>query len=190
MPKEPFAYDPNLKPWERQPGEPKTAHLYFCMGIEMAPRQRSVKSVSEMAGVSALRCYQYSSEYDWSDRWRAFDARNLSQWFEQIATDRMAVAYDFAEQLKQMQEITGQHLAVLRETAGELPPVEFTRLINVMIAAFKAIYGAAPETVHHTGPGGGPLVTIDFAELDQLSPEEVAARFKQLTGKDLPPELQ
>jgi hypothetical protein len=185
----PFTYDPALKVWERQPGEPKTAHLYFCMGLEMAPRQRSVKKVSEQAGVSALRCYQYSSEYDWTDRWREFDLTTFSGWFANLAADRMAVAYDFAEQLKVMMELSGTHLAQLREQPGALPPIEFTRLLNAGVAMFKTIYGAAPETVHHTGPGGGPLVTLDFAELDQLTPEEVAARVRQLTGQDLPPGL-
>lgn len=185
--REPFSYDPNLNPWERQPGEPKQAHLYFCVGLELPPRQRTVKKVSEEVGISALRCYQYSSLYDWSDRWRAFDTKTFSGWFANLAAERMAVAYDFAEQLKGLLELTGQHLAILRETPGSLPPIEFTRALNGAIGAFKTIYGAAPETVHHTGPGGGPLAVLDFAELDQLTPEEVAARIKQLTGKDLPP---
>lgn len=190
MPKEreEFHYDPALKAWERQPGEPKQAHLYFAMGLAMPLRQRSVKKVSEEAGISALRCYQYSSLYDWGDRWQAFDAQTFAGWYAEIATDRMGVSYELAEQLKQQLEITGTYLAQLRENAGELPPIEFTRLLNANITLFKSIYGAAPETVHHVGPGGGPIVSVDFSELDQLTPEEIAARVKQLTGKDLPPE--
>lgn len=184
-----FHYDPELKPWERQPGEPKQAHLYFCMGLEMPARQRSVKKVSEDAGISALRAYQYSSQYDWGDRWREFDAETFSGWFAQLATDRMAVAHELAEQLKLTMELSGVFLAQARDQVGMLPPIEFTRLANLQMAMFKAIYGAAPATVHHAGPGGGPLVTLDFGELDQLTPEEMAARVKQLTGQDLPPEL-
>lgn len=180
-----FQFDPNLDPWERQPGEPKAAHLYFFMGLQEPVRQRTVKLVSEKAGISALRAYQYSSLYHWSDRWEAFDRVKFGHWFADLAADRMLVAHEFAEQLKLSMEVTGQTLAKLRDEPGALLPPELVSAMRTNILVFKAIYGAAPETVHHSGPGGGP-VALDFSELDQLTPEELAARVKQLTGQDLP----
>lgn len=186
--RDPFTFDPSLQPWERQPNEPKAAHTYFRMGLELPVRQRTVKQVSETAGISPLRAYQYSSEFHWSDRWRAFDAVTFAGWFENLAADRMAVAYDMAEQVKLMLELSGQHLAQLRDAAGSLPPIEFTRLMGTALRTFVTIYGAAPQTVHHSGPGGGP-VAIDFDELDKLTPLELEARVLQLTGQSLPVHL-
>lgn len=197
MPKgEPFSYDPNLKVWERQPGEPKQAHVYFSWGMTLRPGDRSMKKVWEKAKEESEKkvagpdtFYNYSYQYDWDMRWSAFDAHTFAGWYANLANDRMVVAYELAEQNKLLLEITGQFLVALREERGALPPIEFIRSMNAALGAFKTIYGAAPETVHHTGPGGGPLVTLDFGELDQLTPAELAARVKQLTGQDLPPDL-
>lgn len=190
-----FQYDPERNTWERQPGEGKQPFYYFALGLELPPRKRTVSNVYDLATERAAdgervcshqRMHVYSSEHDWSRRWDDHAAERFREWDNNHAADRMGVAFEFAEQLKTMQQLTGLHLAMMMDTPGMVPDANFAKLLTAATGLFKAIYGAAPEKVHHSGPGGGP-VRLDFAELDQLTPEELAARVRQLTGQDLPP---
>ena len=93
----PKRHEPDIAPWEQQPGESAKAFeafaIYRDMGVE-----RSVRKVTQRLNKSLTLIGKWSSRYNWPERARAYD-RDL---------DRQA----HAQAVREVRSMTNRHIRI------------------------------------------------------------------------------
>jgi hypothetical protein len=164
----PLDLDPDLDPWERQPGETVRRHSQFAVYRDLG-RVRTLTKVAETLTLNAGYVRQVSAAMRWVERAEAWDRHRdvlaQTQWLE----ERRKAAENDAKLLG----------AVIAKIAGRLPSLkpedlsvgDLVRLLDVTLKHRRALFGDPQMTVALTGPGGDPL-TVQLAEFSQMGAEQ------------------
>lgn len=65
--------EPEIPPWERQPGEPTRAHGAFRVYRDLPSMQRDIERVAERAKVSGRTIRSWAATWEWRERVAAWD---------------------------------------------------------------------------------------------------------------------
>jgi hypothetical protein len=164
----PVVLDPDLDPWERQPGETVRRFAQFATYRDDG-RARTLRKVAETLTLSAGYVRQVAAAMRWVQRAEAFD----------LHRDRLHEAA-WLEQRRQAADNDAKLLgAVMAKIAGRLPslrPEELTvadlaRLLDVTLRHRRALFGDPQMTVAVTGAGGDPL-ELKVAEFAAMGAEQ------------------
>lgn len=123
----PKRQEPEIAPWEQQPGESAKAFeafaIYRDMGVE-----RSVRKVTQRLNKSLTLIGKWSSAYNWPERARAYD-RDL---------DRQA----HAQAVREVRSMTNRHIRIAMQLQAKaleaLEQLDVTTLSPKMQLAFLA----------------------------------------------------
>lgn len=123
----PKRQEPEIAPWEQQPGESAKAFeafaIYRDMGVE-----RSVRKVTQRLNKSLTLIGKWSSRYNWPERARAYD-RDL---------DRQA----HAQAVRNVRSMTNRHIRIAMQLQAKalqaLEQLDVTTLSPKMQLAFLA----------------------------------------------------
>lgn len=123
----PKRQEPDIAPWEQQPGESAKAFeafaIYRDMGVE-----RSVRKVTQRLNKSLTLIGKWSSAYNWPERARAYD-RDL---------DRQA----HAQAVREVRSMTNRHIRIAMQLQAKalqaLEQLDVTTLSPKMQLAFLA----------------------------------------------------
>ena len=93
----PKRHEPDIAPWEQQPGESAKAFEAFAIYRDMSA-ERSVRKVTQRLNKSLTLIGKWSSRYNWPERARAYD-RDL---------DRQA----HAQAVRDVRSMTNRHIRI------------------------------------------------------------------------------
>lgn len=160
--------DPELDPWDRQPGETSTRYAQFLIYRNLG-RKRTKREVAETLTRNAGYVRQVAAAYLWTPRAEAYDRwreqRDEHLWLE----ERRKAHQDDATILDAAVRKLGQRLVALQP--ADLTPSDMVRLLDVTMRHRRALFGDPVATVAVTGPGGDPIA-VQLADLAQMSPEQ------------------
>ena len=119
----PKRQEPDIAPWEQQPGESAKAFeafaIYRDMGVE-----RSVRKVTQRLNKSLTLIGKWSSRYNWPERARAYD-RDL---------DRQA----HAQAVRDVRSMTNRHIRIAMQLQAKALEAAGCELIRAAIPDRKA----------------------------------------------------
>lgn len=164
----PLTLNPDVDPWDRQPGETVKRHNQFALYRDTG-RTRTLRKVAETLTLNVGYVRQVSAAGLWVQRAEAFDRHrdelHQAAWLEQrrLAADNDA---------KVLSAVIGK----LATRIGSLNPSELgvkdlTRLLDVTLRHRRALFGDPQMTVALTGPGGDPLA-VQVAEFAAMGAEQ------------------
>ncbi len=157
--------------WERQPGETPRQFEYFLRYREMG-RKRTVETVSKLVNKSASHLYNLSAEHHWKRRSDAWDREQDRLWELDQAEGRRTMARRHAALAVSVQQKIIEALKTLDTT--KMTASDLARMLEVATRLERVARGEPTAILAHTGKDGGPI------QLENLSPEEAAARTREL----------
>jgi hypothetical protein len=164
----PLTLNPDLDPWDRQPGETVKRHAQFATYRDLG-RTRTLRKVAETLTLSAEYLRQVSAAYAWVARAEAFD-RNRDQLHEAAwLEERRRAAENDAKLLSAAVGKVAGRLNILK--LEDLDPPTLVRLLDVVMRHRRALFGDPQMTVAVTGPGGDPL-ELKVAEFAAMGAEQ------------------
>ncbi|MFF3665442.1 hypothetical protein [Microtetraspora malaysiensis] len=170
--------DPNIDPWERQPGETATRHGQFCAYRDQG-RTRTLRKAAQTLTRADAWVRQVAAAFRWRERAEAWDRHrdrlHEAMWLE----ERRKAAEADAKILGAAIGKIAQRLPSIR--ADELSPGDMIRLMDVTMRHRRLLFGDPSATVAVTGPGGDPL-TVQLAEFADMAPEERRVRLADLAA--------
>jgi hypothetical protein len=164
----PISLDPDLDPWERQPGESPKRYGQFATYRDLG-RTRTMAKVAETLTLNPGYVRQVGAAMQWTARAEAYD----------LHRDRMHEAVWLEERRKAAEadgKLLGAVMGKLVQRLGslqaeQLSPAEFTRLLDVVLRQRRTLFGDPQMTVAVTGPGGEPLAA-QVAEFVAMGAEQ------------------
>lgn len=157
--------DPDLDPWDRQPGETTTRYAQFRTYVDDG-RKRTLRKVAETLTRNQGYVRQVSTAYQWVIRAEAYD-RWRDQQDELIWVDaRRRAAQDDATILDAAVRKIAERIRSLNP--ADLTPSDLVRLLDVTMRHRRGLFGDPVATVAITGAGGDPI-TVQLAEYAQMS---------------------
>lgn len=175
----PLVLNPDLDPWDRQPGETVKRHAQFAAYRDLG-RTRTLRKVAETLTLSAEYLRHVSAANRWVIRAEAFDQHrdqlHEAMWLE----ERRRAAENDAKLLSAAVGKVAARLNTLK--AEELDPPTLARLLDVVLRHRRALFGDPQMTVAVTGPSGDPL-TVQVAEFTAMGAEQRRAAIDDMVAQ-------
>ena len=165
-------YKVEAKPWEKQPNESSPAFEAFAMYRDMGV-ERSHAKVAQALGKSTNLINTWGSKNKWASRINAWEIEEDRLWRLSLGTARRKMAERQAMTASVMQGKVGQFL--LEFDGKKLTANEAARMLEVASRIEQQVLGL-PQRLEVTTIDGGDA-------LDQLSPEELMAKLREMKGK-------
>jgi len=163
-----LALDPELDPWDRQPGETTYRYGQFRLYLD-AGRARTLRNVAETLTRHPAYVRAVAAAYRWSERAEAHD-RHRDQLYEATwLEERRRAAENDGRLLSAAASRLAARLQTLRPE--DLAPADLVRLLDVVMRHRRVLYGDPALTVAVTGPGGDPLA-VQVAELAGMTADQ------------------
>ncbi|MGI5293092.1 hypothetical protein ACQEVF_58640 [Nonomuraea polychroma] len=172
------ALDPDLEPWERQPGETSIQYGHFTTFRDLG-RARRLAQVAEQTGLNPAHIRALSAARKWFERVDAWD-RHLDEQYQIAWVERRRrAADDDARILNAMIGIIGQALPRINPaimTAGEV-----ARWIDIAMRQRRILFGDPTE--HITVSGGDTPVQVELADFMNMDPHARQVRLAELAAQ-------
>lgn len=180
--KPPIRLDPEINPWDRQPGESNRQFSRFDTFKDLG-RVRTLTQAAEILHaigdkISYRTLRQYAYEYRWTERAEAFDR-------DQDRLERVRIMQLRREMYARHRTMAGgltakavQRLKGLKPE--DLTPLDVVRFFRMAADLERAALGEPDKWVALSGPGGAPIATDDFS---RYTPAERRARLEQLAAE-------
>ncbi|PWI05014.1 hypothetical protein DIZ27_41825 [Streptomyces sp. NWU339] len=174
----PITLDPELDPWERQPGETAHKHGQFVTYRDIG-RTRTLTEAAQRLTLAYGHVRNLAAQCRWRERVEAYD-RHLDRQYEAMwLEERRKAAETDAKILGAAIGKLAQRLGSLR--ADELSAGDFIRLMDVAMRHRRVLFGDPTETIAVTGENANPLAK-QFADFAQMPPEQRRARLGELAA--------
>ncbi|MGA5599618.1 hypothetical protein ACPCUF_01030 [Streptomyces griseoincarnatus] len=174
----PINLDPNLDPWERQPGESAHKHGQFATYRDLG-RTRTLTDAAQRLTVAYGHVRNLAAQYRWRERVEAYD-RHLDRQYEAMWLEERRKAAETDA------KILGAAIGKLAQRLTSLNPAELTagdfiRLMDVAMRHRRVLFGDPTETIAVTGDGSNALAK-QFEDFAQMTPEQRRARLGELAA--------
>ncbi|WP_329326685.1 hypothetical protein [Streptomyces sp. NBC_01689] len=166
--------DPQLDPWEQQPGETGRRYEQFAAFRDLGPG-RTVQKASETLAKSGGYLRAIAGPHLWRERAQAWD-RNRAQIADAVWAEEGRKSAETTHKLlnlakgKLAQALSGMEPNSLTES-------ETIRLLDVVAGRHTSLFG---ETLALTGPDGGPIRITTRDDFEGLTLEQRARRMIEL----------
>ncbi|MGW4007944.1 hypothetical protein [Streptomyces sp. BSE6.1] len=174
----PITLDPDLDPWERQPGESAHKHGQFVTYRDVG-RTRTLTEAARRLTLAYGHVRNLAAQYRWRERVEAYD-RHLDRQYEAMWLEERRKAAETDA------KILGAAIGKLAQRLTSLNPAElsagdFIRLMDVAMRHRRVLFGDPTETIAVTSEGTNALAER-FAEFAQMPPEQRRARLSELAA--------
>lgn len=178
-PREGYMSSPESQTWERLPNETDKAFAAFCQYLELGP-DRSIGQAHQRqnSGKTAAKSRwweEWSSQYDWVARARAFDSW---EWQQKLETRQQAI--EVSRQL--LIDSTLRAAEDLVAVASNHQECDSVRLKAILEVLDRSGVGAV-KTVEVSGPSGGPITTKDETPAPRKNTAEQALEIARILSR-------
>jgi hypothetical protein len=160
--------------WEQQPGETTRRFSQFVAYRDLGETRTLQKAAATLA-LSASYLRDVSAAGQWGRRTRAWDQHvDRQRRLELLEQSRKAWRQDAQLLALALGKVTQR---IARLDPAELEPRDLARMLDTILKHRRLLHGGPTEHVQVSGPDGGPVELVEFA---QLPPEVRQARLLEL----------
>jgi hypothetical protein len=166
-PAERLRLDPQLDPWERQPGESDRMYSRFAAYLELG-RTRTLTTAAEIltstgdeTKLHGAYIRELSARFRWVERVGAYDREQDRLERERLVEQRRDMIRRHRQWANDLSAKAKGALANLK--TEKITPLDIVRMLRLAAGIEATALGMPFETVAVTGPAGAPLLVDDLA---------------------------